>query len=75
MTLHRFPFDAQVLEAKLISFGDYNDRVLLAVDERILGAPEEFSEPDKKVNIAQWILPVVYFAGLIISHLYYEQAF
>jgi hypothetical protein len=48
MTLHRFPFDAQVLEAKLISFGDYNDRVLLAVDERILGAPEEFSEPDKR---------------------------
>ena len=54
MTLHRFPFDEQILEARLISFGDYSDQVLLEVDDRMLGASEEFSEVDNKVNIAQW---------------------
>ena len=54
MKLQQFPFDEQTLEANLIAFGDYSDEVVLEVDERILGATEEFSEKNKKVNIAQW---------------------
>lgn len=54
MQLKRFPFDNQVLEANIISFGDHSDQVLLEVDERILGATEEYAEQNQKVNIAQW---------------------
>jgi hypothetical protein len=54
MQLQRFPFDNQILEANIIAFGDYSDQVVLQVDERILGATEEFAEENQKVNIAQW---------------------
>jgi hypothetical protein len=54
MQLRKFPFDSQVLEASIISFGDHSDQVLLVVDEQILGATEEFAERNQKVNIAQW---------------------
>lgn len=54
MQLRRFPLDTQRLEANIISFGDHIDQVLLEVDERILGATEEFAERNRKVNIAQW---------------------
>lgn len=54
MQLARFPFDDQILEANIISFGDHSDQVLLEVDERILGASEEFAEKHRRVDIAQW---------------------
>ena len=54
MKLQQFPFDAQTLEARLISFGDYSDQVMLEVDERILGATEEYTKKNNGVNIAQW---------------------
>jgi len=54
MQLRRFPFDEQTLEASIVPFGEYSDRVLLSVDERILGATEEFAEQNRNVNIAQW---------------------
>ena len=54
MRLARFPFDDQILEANIISFGDHSDQVLLEVDERILGATEEFAERHRKVDIAEW---------------------
>lgn len=54
MQLHRFPFDKQELAAYIISFGDHSDEVLLEVDERILGATEEFAEKSQKVHMAQW---------------------
>lgn len=54
MELQRFPFDEQVLEASIISFGNYSEEVLLEVDESMLGATEEYAEQNQKVNIAQW---------------------
>ncbi|GFO83472.1 MAG: hypothetical protein A49_30990 [Methyloceanibacter sp.] len=54
MQLAQFPFDRQKLEARIISFGDHSDQVLLKVDERILGATEEFVKRHRKVDIAQW---------------------
>lgn len=54
MQLQRFPFDEQVLEANIIAFGNSNDRVVLQVDQHMLGASEEHAEKNQKVNIAQW---------------------
>ncbi|MBC2594657.1 hypothetical protein H5P28_10335 [Ruficoccus amylovorans] len=56
MDLQAFPFDVQKLEASIVSFGDYSDEVKLVVDERVLGASEEYAEVQQKVNIAQWKL-------------------
>jgi hypothetical protein len=54
MQLQRFPFDRQILEANIIAFGDFNDQVVLEVDERKRGASEELAAQDHTVNIAQW---------------------
>lgn len=56
MSLQRFPFDVQELEAQLIAFGDYNDEVVLQVDKRLEGASEAYAQNNNKVNIAQWSL-------------------
>lgn len=56
MALRAFPFDRQRLVAKIVSFGDYSDEVRLTVDERVLGASEEYAEAESRVNIAQWKL-------------------
>jgi hypothetical protein len=56
MALQSFPFDVQTLQASIISFGDYSNQVKLVVDERVLGATEEYAEVNQKVNIAQWDL-------------------
>ncbi len=56
MNLRKFPFDTQVLEAYLIAFGDNSREVLLEVDQRVLGATEEYATVRDKVNIAQWRL-------------------
>ncbi|MGE9289995.1 MAG: hypothetical protein ACQKBT_03335, partial [Puniceicoccales bacterium] len=56
MALRAFPFDHQKLVAKIVAFGDYSDQVRLTVDERVLGASEEYAEANDEVNIAQWRL-------------------
>ena len=56
MKLWMFPFDTQSLEAYLIAFGDSSKEVRLEVDERMVGASEDFAKIRKQVNIAQWDL-------------------
>lgn len=56
MNLEDFPFDVQTLEAYIIPFGEYSEEVILEVDERVLGATEEYVEVNRKVNIAEWTL-------------------
>lgn len=56
MRLKRFPFDTQVLKAHMIPFSDHKDEVVLVVDERVLGATENYAANNEEVNIAQWKL-------------------
>ncbi len=56
MKLQPFPFDTQTLEAKMIAFGNYSDKVRLEVDERIQNATEEHVQGNERVNVAQWRL-------------------
>ena len=56
MALQRFPFDVQTLQANIISFGDYTDRVRLVIDQGVQGATEEYANVNHKVNVAQWNL-------------------
>ena len=56
MKLQRFPFDTQVLEADIVAFGDMSDEVVFDIDERVMGATEEYAEVNQGVNIAQWRL-------------------
>jgi hypothetical protein len=56
MKLQPFPFDTQVLEAKMIAFGNYSDEVVLEVDEQMVGATEEHVLSNEQINIAQWRL-------------------
>jgi len=56
MDLRKFPFDVQTLKAYFIAFG-YNKReVELQVDQRVLGATEEYAEKERHVDIAEWRL-------------------
>lgn len=71
MQLRRFPFDRQVLAANIISFGDHSDQVLLEVDERILGATEEFAEQNQKVHMAQWRFENLHLASREADFRYY----
>ncbi len=56
MKLQPFPFDTQVLEAKMIAFGNFSDKVLLEVEEQMMDATEEHVLNNDQVNIAQWRL-------------------
>ena len=56
MELWMFPFDKQSLEAYLVAFGDSSKEVRLVVDERMVGASENYVSVREKVNIAQWQL-------------------
>lgn len=56
MKLQKFPFDVQVLEADIVAFGDNSEQVVFDIDERVMGASEEYAEVNGMVNIAQWSL-------------------
>ena len=56
MDLRQFPFDVQTLNAVFIPFGDNKGAVDLQVDQRVLGATEEYAEKEHRVNIAEWRL-------------------
>lgn len=56
MKLQPFPFDTQVLEAKMIAFGNYSDSVVFEVDEQMVNATEEHVLSNEQINIAQWRL-------------------
>ncbi len=71
MELRAFPFDRQRLVAKIVSFGDYADEVRLVVDERVLGASEEYAETETRVNIAQWKLSSVEMEEGLANFRYY----
>lgn len=73
MKLRKFPFDTQVLEAYLIAFGDSNEEVVLEVDQRVMGASEEYAEVNRKVNIAQWQLVNLDLIPLASSARYYAD--
>ena len=71
MDLRKFPFDVQTLKAFLISFGDSNEEVQLRVDQRVLGATEEYAEKERHVNIAEWRLENVDIKAGTTDHRYY----
>ncbi len=74
MELWMFPFDTQSLKAYLIPFGDSSEEVRLEVDERMLGASEDFAAIRKQVNIAQWQLVSLDMIPLAVTNrLYAEQ--
>ncbi len=73
MNLRKFPFDTQVLEAYLIAFGDNSEEVLLEVDQRVLGATEEYATFRESVNIAQWRLVNLDLAPIASSVRYYAE--
>ena len=73
MKLRKFPFDKQVLEAHLISFGDSSNEVLLEVDKRVLGASEEYATVNENVNIAQWRLVALDLIPIASSNRYYAE--
>ncbi len=73
MKLRKFPFDTQVLEAYLIAFGDSKEEVLLEVDQRVLGASEEYAEVNRRVNIAQWQLVNLDLIPFSTDHRYYAD--
>jgi hypothetical protein len=56
MDLRKFPFDAQSLKAFFIPFGDNRQSVELQVDQRVLGATEEYAQKERHVDIAEWRL-------------------
>lgn len=56
MDLRSFPFDVQTLKAFFIPFGDNKREVELQVDQRVLGATEEYAEKEHHVDIAEWRL-------------------
>lgn len=71
MDLEDFPFDVQSLEAYIIPFGEFSDSVQLVVDERVLGATEEYAKTRQKVNIAQWTLTNLDLVADKLDHRYY----
>ncbi len=73
MELWMFPFDTQLLEALLIPFGDSSKDVRLEVDERMLGASEEYATFRKKVNIAQWQMVNLDLIPLASTNRYYGE--
>jgi hypothetical protein len=73
MRLQAYPFDTQVLEAKLIAFGDTSDEVVLVVDDRVMGASEEHAQANPNVNIAQWELVGLDLQPFNVNHRYYAE--
>lgn len=71
MDLRKFPFDVQTLRAFLISFGDSTKEVELRVDQRVLGATEEYAEQERHVNIAEWRLQNVDIKAGTTDYRYY----
>ncbi len=73
MKLQKFPFDTQVLEARMIPFGDVSKEVVLEVDPRMLGASEEYAETHSMVDIAQWRLVNLDISPFRSTHRYYAE--
>lgn len=56
MKLQPFPFDTQVLQAKMIPFGNFSEGVVLEVNDELVSATQEHVLSNDQINIAQWRL-------------------